>query len=375
MAIIKFTRETIYELVWSKPFITIAKEYDISDNGIRKICRKYNIPYPKAGHWQKIKYGYKVKKIPLPKNSEFSETTINFSERDENEINKHQQLKLLIGEIEKDNIDFLTVSEKLSKPDTLVLAAKKDLISKKAPKIDGYNSFVNSSVGILNIRVSKENIQRALCFMDTLIKLIKKNGHKIEINGYETNFIINGIKFNVHFSEIQKRIKIEHSEWRILDRYILVPCGEFSFCFGDYFGKSWKDGKVLIENRISEIYSTMLIKSQEKKEYIERQKIEQEERERKRIIELKIRAEKEKDKKKMDLFIKDANTFQQSINLKLLIMELEKLYENDRDNSELKSWLDWANIKQKKIDPLGKGVNSFLSKYNIEIDINRLSYY
>jgi hypothetical protein len=46
-----FTRESLYELVWSKPLTSIAKEYNVSDNGIRKICKKYEIPLPKLGHW------------------------------------------------------------------------------------------------------------------------------------------------------------------------------------------------------------------------------------------------------------------------------------------------------------------------------------
>jgi hypothetical protein len=49
-----FTRKQLYELVWSKPMTQLAKEFGLSDNGLRKICKKYDIPLPNMGHWQKL---------------------------------------------------------------------------------------------------------------------------------------------------------------------------------------------------------------------------------------------------------------------------------------------------------------------------------
>ena len=31
------------------------------------ICKKLNIPVPPRGYWARLRYGYKVKKPPLPK--------------------------------------------------------------------------------------------------------------------------------------------------------------------------------------------------------------------------------------------------------------------------------------------------------------------
>ena len=54
------TREELYNLVWSKPVIYIAKVYGYSDSGIRKICKKHNIPLPKLGYWSKLKFNKEV---------------------------------------------------------------------------------------------------------------------------------------------------------------------------------------------------------------------------------------------------------------------------------------------------------------------------
>ncbi|MCX6272615.1 MAG: hypothetical protein NTU44_15625 [Bacteroidetes bacterium] len=69
MAEIKFTRQDLYELVWSESMLSLSKRYDISDNGLRKICKRMEIPLPANGHWQKVQYGKDVIKQKLPKNS------------------------------------------------------------------------------------------------------------------------------------------------------------------------------------------------------------------------------------------------------------------------------------------------------------------
>ena len=54
------------DLVWTEPMTTICKRFGLSDNGLRKHCKSMNIPTPPTGYWAKIKFGKKVKVIPLP---------------------------------------------------------------------------------------------------------------------------------------------------------------------------------------------------------------------------------------------------------------------------------------------------------------------
>ena len=42
---ITYTREELYEQVWSEAMIRLAPKYGLSDNGLRKICKKLNIPF------------------------------------------------------------------------------------------------------------------------------------------------------------------------------------------------------------------------------------------------------------------------------------------------------------------------------------------
>lgn len=55
-------REKLYKEVWTDPVITVAKRYNMSDNGLRKHCKRIGIPLPPSGYWSKVKPGQKVKK-------------------------------------------------------------------------------------------------------------------------------------------------------------------------------------------------------------------------------------------------------------------------------------------------------------------------
>lgn len=49
------TRDQLEKLIWEKPTIQIAKEYNVSDKAVEKWCKSYNISKPPRGHWAKIK--------------------------------------------------------------------------------------------------------------------------------------------------------------------------------------------------------------------------------------------------------------------------------------------------------------------------------
>lgn len=61
-----FTRKELYELVWSKPMSELAKVFEMSDVGLKKICKAAYIPTPPLGYWAKLKNGKKVVKTALP---------------------------------------------------------------------------------------------------------------------------------------------------------------------------------------------------------------------------------------------------------------------------------------------------------------------
>lgn len=66
MATHRFTRQELYDLVWSEPMTKLAARYRLSGNGLSKACRRADIPVPQRGYWAKLQAGHKVVKTPLP---------------------------------------------------------------------------------------------------------------------------------------------------------------------------------------------------------------------------------------------------------------------------------------------------------------------
>lgn len=59
-------REELYRQVWTVPMTKLCREYGLSDNGLRKICKALTVPTPPVGYWMKLEAGKPVVSTPLP---------------------------------------------------------------------------------------------------------------------------------------------------------------------------------------------------------------------------------------------------------------------------------------------------------------------
>lgn len=60
------SRQTLYDRIWADPVRTVAHELGISDVGLKKICRRADIPVPERGYWTRLRAGQAVKPTRLP---------------------------------------------------------------------------------------------------------------------------------------------------------------------------------------------------------------------------------------------------------------------------------------------------------------------
>ncbi|EDP97372.1 hypothetical protein U8527_03435 [Kordia algicida OT-1] len=350
----KLTRKQLYDLVWSKPLTKLAKEYAISDTGLRKICKKHNIPLPKLGHWQKLQYGKKVVIIALPKIKDDT-SLIELSIRKEGEENSNSYLSdyhKLKKEIENDKTLKTTVPDKISKYDPLITLARKDLQNKEPSNWRNSKGLIISSSDVLNIEVSKSNVKRALKFLDTLIKLLKKRGHEIKIDNGKTYAIINNEELELRCRETIKRVKIERNSW---ESYDYTPSGRLTLRLeNNYPNKEWKDGnKRKLEDQLPNILTSLELRSKKiKKERIEREEAQKQyeiERQKKELLKQKIDNELESFKKlyfATELHHK-ANVMRNYIN-----KVKEKAIQKNDLTVQLTEWIDWASKKADWVDPL-----------------------
>lgn len=50
----QLSRNQLYELVWTKPRTELAKQFNISDVALGKLCREKNVPAPPPGYWAHV---------------------------------------------------------------------------------------------------------------------------------------------------------------------------------------------------------------------------------------------------------------------------------------------------------------------------------
>lgn len=357
LKVMKFTRKEFYDLVWSKSLTQLSKEYNISDNGLRHVCEKNNIPTPKMGHWQKVQYGKKLQIIPLPKVEEPNNIEIELGDKEEHVLSKQSRIS---KEIEAQFPDLIEVSSELINPCKLVREAQKDLRTKKSISWRGHKECMNTSFGILSISVEKSNLQRMLCFVDAFIKLLMKRGHEIINEGHATLIIVDGERYKIRFREKHTREQfIDDRSWSYSE---LIPNGKLSLKYDDLYDKEWSDKATPLESHLTNIIAFFEIKAVEDKEKRERWRIEKIEDERKRLLEQKLRAEKEWEETKVQMLLEDSKTWKKAFDLRAFIHDVESKSSNPTE--EVKDWLAWAKEKLDKLDPISNGIESLINKYS-----------
>jgi hypothetical protein len=163
---IRWERQKLYEEVWSKPLRVLAKEFGLSDVGLAKICKKMNIPTPGLGYWTRVRCGQTIERTPLPIMKESIELVTQVAAAPPQ--NSPEPLPPLKKPVPKAALH------------PLVQQTKQAYVT---GRVDDYGRVLPSDWNLprLSIRVTKPGLQRALEFMDRLIKLIEANDMRVSI--------------------------------------------------------------------------------------------------------------------------------------------------------------------------------------------------
>ncbi|WP_431134720.1 hypothetical protein [Psychroserpens mesophilus] len=347
-------QKDLYDLVWSKPLTTLAKELNFDAYNLRKICKQHNIPLPQSGHWQKIKHNKKVSKTTFPIDVEKDKTTILYlDEKGYIAYNPPGKVKSkLKTEIETSKELSLKVPDKLSKPHKYIIATKE---YHKAIKIR--NKTRNWSMKIddsdaLSINVSDGLFSRALRFMDTLIKAMEKRGYIIKVSNHTTITVFEQ-SYDIRLSEKNRRVKREtNNSW---DSFDLEPTGNLCLKLDDlYPKKEWSDTKTKpLEDKLADILVWIETRAKEDKARKIERAIWREEQEKLRKIEEDLQKVKDEELSNFKALLTMATRWHKAEYLRKFIKKLEsndlKLQSN---NQPIKNTLEWAKEKADWYDPL-----------------------
>lgn len=344
-------REQLYEQVWSKPMIKLAKEYGLSNNGLRKICRKFDIPIPQSGYWQKLQFGKPVKKAPLP------------PYKGEDKIEIQERIKVFGGD--KDSLppeiaaeylpeNQIKVQDRLVNPHPLIKNTQKTM------REGGWQSegWVFSGDEGFNIRVTRKSLNRTLRILDALIKALDER--KLEVFIKESKTYVRIFEETIEFRlyELEERVKKEKKEAYGAD-YELIPTGRLMLSIEGVWDirSRWKDGdKQKLEEMLNDFIIGLYRAAFKDREWrIKREKEAAEREEKQRKLE-ELRRQQEIELKKFQALEGDAGNWQRSQIIKSFIeaKKFDYLQKNGEieAGSDFENWLKWANQKASLLNPL-----------------------
>ena len=248
METIELTRKELYDIVWSTTLSKLTNQYAYTNDGIKKLCKQFEIPMPDGSYWSKLKFNKKYKKEKLNPIFAGVDKIVLTIREEGNAINVDQTpLNIRTKEIESDPKAPLIVLEKLTKPDILIQNTKNYHQSRKN------KDFVrNDKLDTVSIYVQEANYNRALNIMDSFIKLLRHRGHSFrrDINNRGPRIVAYDVEISFNIREKTKRILSD----KIYETATYIPTGILILQIGESFrSKEWVDGATKLESKLAKV--------------------------------------------------------------------------------------------------------------------------
>ena len=351
-----FTREFLYNIVWSKPTTEISKEYRISTNDVRKLCKYYNIPLPLQGHWQKIKHNKPSTVIHLPESDELIINAYRLVKRNEGDEDipfLKSPFQKRVYEIKKDKTYNFIVPSTLKKPHPLILKTKNKLEEFDKLSKTEYHSQGELYNEILPIHTDKKMRSRALRIMNTIITNLYKKNYSVSFRNNSCFVEMFGQKTEINLRQKINRVREKDERGYGGNQWLKTDKLEFQ-AGPSYSRKNWIDGK---NRKVEDVIPEILVWIEQNCQYWH--DIRKKQAEEKRIQDIENEKESEKirvielESKRFETLISDSEKWHKAAKLRSYIKAVEnKAKENNRLDLETKKWIEWARKKADRCDPL-----------------------
>ena len=377
---ITLNRNDLYGQVWAKPMSRLAPEYGLSGNGLKKICKKLNVPVPPRGYWAKIKYGIRIKKIKLPKlkNGAPEKYTLqSFLKRSYSEslISPFSPEAEDLIQAETKKYRAINVPAQLASPLPIIRQTRKKL---KEQQVDDYGVVRSWGEEHLNIRVSPKQITRALKIMNTLIKCLDVRGFIVAIkNAGKLSALqieILNEKLKVTLEEKVRRIdhvltekekkEKERESYFYAPKWDFIPTGTLTIRIDEYWAqgkrKSWRDTP---KQKLEHLLNDFILGAIKVADCLKKERLEREEQHRIWEEDRRLRAEAEL-QRRMELerrqeLENQSLAWKKSQIIRNFINTVEQTAAEEPDiiakKDQVDAWLKWAHQHADRLDPLLKG--------------------
>jgi hypothetical protein len=372
---IVFTRQELYQKVWSEPLRTIAKQLGISDVALAKRCRKLNIPLPGLGYWAKKAAGYKLRQKALPSLPQTSaaggERVVFQPSQPEPTPREIPQAVAQQEVFELDPANRIAVADTLRAPHPLVRGTAEAI--RRAGK--AATDWVSCGKGCLDMQVTRATADRALRIMDAVVKAFHERGWPVAIETdypFKAYATILGQRVPFGIRERIKKVANEPAKavrstydgkWYTphQSKYRDEPTRRLSLVLRSHWERataveaSWDESAPgLLENRLNDFMIGAVSYADHWREW-ERRRVEGErlrmEAELRRAEEVRRR---QAEAARLSELEEEADRWHRSRMLRAYMDAIRLSVDQSRKlvDPSLQTWLDWATDQANRLDPL-----------------------
>lgn len=361
----EYDRAQLLDEVWAEPVTLVAPRYGLSDVGLKKLCRRLQVPTPARGHWAKVKSGrgippkprlkaydgdprYLLK--PLKAHRPHSEATELVDER----------LAAVIA-YEQDPENLINVPTRGTRWHPLVAATR-----------DAFKASYKDSRGLplpggkgFNIAVSPEQRPRALRIANALVRALETRGYSLVPGEHHLDVQMFGVCLSLSIFEATKRSDYvptdaeraakARGEWMYWPRYRYTPSGRLEIRSGGGYGGSVKDGThQVVEEQLNKLIIWMAKRALSILQFREECARAEELKQTQRREALAQKALQDAEKEKLEALKSAALRWHQAQTIRTYLMALEQDVQSSGHGLRVdqQEYLTWARAKADWLDPL-----------------------
>ena len=203
----RITRQELFEKVWSEPVTKVSKSLGLSDRGLGKLCARYDVPVPPRGYWARRGAGYKDAQpaLPVAKRPADELVWVQPPQTAQRVATAPSKAKL---EHKQEDLIVVTAGRPRHHLARLTAAAL------RGGTTDQYHRLWGGR-GVLDVRVAKASITRAIGILDALLSALEGRGHQVSIKDNKSVVIVDGepIEFGLDERSVQKERPLPLETW------------------------------------------------------------------------------------------------------------------------------------------------------------------
>jgi hypothetical protein len=226
----RFTRQELYDLVWKTPMSQLAKEFDISDVGLRKICHQHNIPTASNKWWAAKSFGKRGKRDPLPalNGQEGAVITLYIRNPNRQESLERQDTKARVEQV-------LKTTSKKQGGDAIHPIARAMIKELRAQKPASDERVYLDSSSSFKFGVPKWVLPRVEALVAKLVPAILGMGYEIKATDAGARVVAEGYAIPIYVRDIARQVQVK-ARWGGGMQMDLEPTGRLTVQLNDLGG-------------------------------------------------------------------------------------------------------------------------------------------